>query len=71
MLKVYEVQNHDSSGVDTIGLYFKSMKLVTGHDELEIENESGSCFRVDLIAKTSMQVSKPKSSSLPPIKVPE
>jgi hypothetical protein len=71
MLKVYEVQNHDSSGVDTIGLYFKSMKLVTGHDELEIENESGSRFRVDLIAKTSMQVSTPKTSSLPPIKVPE
>ncbi len=71
MLKVYEVQDHSPSGVDTIGLYFKSMKQVPGRDELEVENESGSRFVVDVVKRTSTPVSKPRSNPLPPIKIPQ
>lgn len=71
MLTIYEVQDHSASGVDTIGLYFKSMKLAPERDELEIENESGTRFIVDLTKKTSTQVSITQPSSLPPIKIPE
>lgn len=71
MLKVYEVQDHAPSGVDTIGLYFKAMKQVPGRDELEIENESGSRFLVDVVKRTSTPISKPRGNPLPPISIPQ
>jgi hypothetical protein len=71
MLKVYEVQDHSASGVDTIGLHFKTMKRVSGHDQLEIENESGSRFLVDVVKRTSTPISKPRANPLPPISIPQ
>lgn len=71
LLKVYEVQDNSASGVDSIGLYFKNMALVPGSDTLDIENESGSHFIVDLNAKNSTPVPKPKDNPLPPIKIPK
>lgn len=71
MLKVYEVQDHSPFGVDVIGLYFKTMKQVPGRGELEIENESGSRFLVDVEQRTSTLISKPRANQLPPIKIPQ
>ncbi|MFG6486863.1 hypothetical protein ACG04R_09280 [Roseateles sp. BYS78W] len=70
-LKVYDVQDHAPSGVDTIGLYFKTMQQVPGRDELEIENESGSRFLIDVVKRTSTPLSKPRANQLPPIKIPQ
>ncbi|NJD07368.1 MAG: hypothetical protein FIA97_12850 [Methylococcaceae bacterium] len=71
ILKVYELQNHSAVGVDNIGVYFTRMSLVPGRDELEIENETGARFVVDLARRTSTPVRQPKPASLPPIKIPE
>jgi hypothetical protein len=68
MLQVYDVKDQTPSGVDAIGLYFRSMKLVRGKDELEIEDEAGRRFRVDVVARTVAQVSAPseRKTSPPP-----
>ncbi len=61
-LKVYEVPDYSTEGVDNIGLYFRWMHLVPGHDEIEIENEAGGRYIVDLAHRTSTQVSGPPST---------
>jgi hypothetical protein len=59
MLKVYEVASQDAYGVTTPGRYFRSMTLVPERDELEIENEAGGRFRVDLRRRLSAWMSGP------------
>jgi hypothetical protein len=71
MLKVYELQDHSAAGVDNIGVYFRSMALIPGQDELEIETETGARYRVDLARRTSTPITQPKPPSLPPIRIPE
>lgn len=61
MLKVYRVSDQTAAGVDDIGVYFHSMKLVPGAAQLEIENEVGGVYRVDLKARTSTWMSGPGS----------
>jgi hypothetical protein len=60
MLKVYHVTDHSAANVETPGIYFRTMKL-TGPDQLEIENEVGGVYRVDLRARSSTWVSGPQS----------
>lgn len=71
LLKVYELQDHSAAGVDNIGVYFRTMELVPGRDELAIENEVGGRFVVDLARRTATPVAQPVPTSLPPIKIPE
>ncbi|MBF6649852.1 PQQ-binding-like beta-propeller repeat protein [Methylobacter sp. BlB1] len=71
MVKVYEVSDQSESGVDSIGIYFKSMALIPGRDALEIEDETGRRFIFDLINKTSDQVSETLIDTLGPIKIPQ
>lgn len=52
-LQVYEVPDHSAQGLPNIGRYFRSMRLVPGRDELEIENEAGGRYLVDLVNRTS------------------
>ncbi len=59
MLKVYRVADHSAAGVDDIGVHFRSMALVPGEDQLEIVNEVGGVYRVDLRARSSRHVSGP------------
>ena len=61
MLKVYFVPDHSAAGVSTPGRYFRRMTLAPDRDELEIENEVGGVYRVDLAARTSAWVSGPDS----------
>jgi hypothetical protein len=70
-LKVYEVSDQSESGVDSIGIYFKSMALIPRRDALEIEDETGRRFIFDLINKTSDQVSETPIDTLGPIKIPQ
>jgi hypothetical protein len=60
MLKVYPVADHSAAGVSSPGIYFRSMKLA-GPDSLEIENEVGGKYIVDLAAHTARWVSGPES----------
>lgn len=60
MLRVYDIPD-DASGVDVPGCYFRSMILVPGHDELEIDNEVGGKYRVDLVERSVTWISGPDS----------
>ena len=62
MLKVYEVPMQDPAIVSTPGRYFRTMRLVPGKNALEIENEVGGKYLVDLDAKTSTWISGPDST---------
>jgi hypothetical protein len=59
MLKVYDVALHEAHGVTTPGRYFTRMALVPGRDELEIENEAGARYRVDLERRSVTWLSGP------------
>lgn len=52
-VKVYEVEVVPGLELDVQRLYFKSMSLVPGRDELLVENESGGKYIVDLKRRTS------------------
>ena len=62
MLQVYAVPDHSAAGVSSPGRYFRRMTLAPDRDELEIENEVGGVYRVDLAARTATWVSGPDSS---------
>lgn len=59
MLRVYEVALQEAHGVTTPGRYFRSMALVPGRDELEIENEAGERWRVDLDRRSAGRAVRP------------
>lgn len=59
MIRVYEVTDESAAGVSTPGCYFRRMTLLAGKNVLEIENEVGGVFRVDLAKRTSTWVSGP------------
>ena len=61
MLKVYEVTVHDAAGVSTPGRYFRIMHLVPERNEIEIENEVGGKYVVDLSKRIATWVSGPDS----------
>lgn len=61
MLKVYPVTDQSSAGVESPGIYFRSMNLVTGRAALEIENEVGGKYLVDLQQRSAAWVSGPES----------
>ncbi|GLQ99218.1 hypothetical protein GCM10007863_36380 [Dyella mobilis] len=61
MLKVYEVPGQDAAGVSTPGRYFRSMRLLQDRGEIEIENEVGGKYVVDLSKRTSTWISGPDS----------
>jgi len=64
-LKVYEVPDHSAAGVPNMGRYFRSMRLVPDRPELEIENESGGRYLVNVETRTVKDVS-PIPASAPP-----
>ncbi len=59
-LKVYDIADHRAVGLPDLPLMFQSMKLVPGAAELEIENESGSVYRVNLARRTATLVGGPE-----------
>ena len=61
MLKVHPVTDHNAAGVETPGIYFRSMKMVSGSEQLEIENEVGGQYLVDLQKRKPNWVSGPES----------
>lgn len=52
-VKVYEVETVPGLEPDVQWIYFKSMSLVPGRDELLIENEVGGRYLIDLEKRSS------------------
>jgi hypothetical protein len=67
-LQVYSVPDQSAQGVPNMGRYFRSMRLVPGRDELEIENEAGGRYLVDLNGRsvTTMPGSTPETQPTAP-----
>lgn len=61
MLKVYKVPVYDDEFVSSPGRHFRSMRLVPGRDEIEIENEVGGKYLVDLSERSAKWISGPDS----------
>ena len=61
MLKVYEIPESGAPGLSSPGRYFRTMELVPGTDEMEIENEVGGRYRVDLKERRATWISGPDS----------
>lgn len=62
-LKVYEVPDLRAAGRPTMARYFKSMRLSVDGSALEIENEAGGIYCVDLQSKTVTQVGGPPATA--------
>jgi len=64
-LKVYDVPDYKSAGVSVGGIYFRSMRLISSSNELEIENEVGSLYRVELATHSVKKISGPPDKAPP------
>ncbi len=69
-LKVYEVQDQRVAGLPTFARYFRSMILTPDGAALDIEDETGAVYRVDLARRTSTFISGPPDISPPERLVP-
>jgi hypothetical protein len=63
-LQVYELADPGAAG--DCARHFRSMRLVPGRAELEIESETGSRYLVDLAGRTSTLLSSPAPASARP-----
>jgi hypothetical protein len=61
-LKVYEVPDPGPGAPERIGRYFRAMRLVTSR-VLEIEDEAGGVYHVNLDTRAVTQVSGPPDSN--------
>ncbi|MBE0436051.1 MAG: PQQ-binding-like beta-propeller repeat protein [Methylomicrobium sp.] len=64
-LKIYEVPDSRSAGVEMGGVYFRTMKILTESNALKIENEVGSVYRVDLTSHEVQKLSGPPDEASP------
>ena len=62
-LKVYAVPDARAQGRPALPRYFRALRLGADKSSLEIENEAGGVYRVDLSARTSAQISGPPASA--------
>jgi hypothetical protein len=65
-LQVYELADLAAGGAGACARHFRSMRLVPGRAELEIESETGSRYLVDLAERTSTLLSSPAPASARP-----
>jgi len=70
------VPDHCAAGVAMGGIYFRSMRLAENGAVLEIENEVGGVYRVDLDSRQVTKVAGPPDEAppvqpLPPKPLPE
>jgi hypothetical protein len=69
-LQVYRVPDHRAAGVAMGGIYFRSMRLAANGTALEIENEVGGAYRVDLATRQVTKVGGPPDEAPPAAPVP-
>ncbi|PTT91567.1 hypothetical protein DBR42_03585 [Pelomonas sp. HMWF004] len=64
-LKVYTVAVPKVPGAPAFARYFRTMKLSADSSALEIEDEVGAVYRVDLATRVSTQLSGPPETASP------
>ena len=64
-MQVYTVKSDPRGPSSHPGRYFRSMALVPGSDELDIEDEDGGQHRVDLIRRTARRTGGPPETAPP------
>ena len=62
-LKVYDVPDARAHGRPALPRYFRALRLGVDPSSLEIENDAGGVYRLDLAAHTSTQISGPPASA--------
>ena len=62
LLQVYTVHVEPGAPSSHPGRYFRSMRMVPGTDELEIEDEVGVVHRVDVVRRSARRVGGPPES---------
>lgn len=69
-IKVYDALDHRAAGIAAGpgAIYFRSMSLAPDGTALEIENEVGGRYLVDLTTRTSVQVGGPAPTATAPSK---
>lgn len=65
-VQIYEVPDPDDPGLSGTGRYFRSMQLVDNGSAIEIENEVGARYLVDLSNRRTNQLSGPESHAVAP-----
>ncbi|MBP6765038.1 MAG: hypothetical protein KA141_08580 [Rubrivivax sp.] len=61
MVKVYHIAAPTRPGLPAMGRYFRRMSLLPDGKHVEVENEVGAIYRVDLKARSSTWISGPDS----------
>lgn len=69
-LKVYNVPNQDPAAPRRLSIYFRSMRLAGG-DILQIEDEVGRVFHVNLATRGVIQISGPQETAPKPAANPK
>lgn len=69
-LKVYDVPNQDPAAPRRLSIYFRSMRLAEG-DVLQIEDEVGRVFHVNLATRGIAQISGPRERAPKPAAKPK
>jgi hypothetical protein len=69
-LQVYKVPDHRAAGVAMGGIYFRSMRLAGNGAALEIENEVGGLYRVDLASRQVTKIGGPPDEAPPAPQAP-
>lgn len=64
-IRVYKVET-PPPGLSPMGRYFRSMQLVPGEETLEIANESGGRYRIDLHTREVTSIGLPESAEPAP-----
>ena len=62
----HEVADGRAAGHPTMARHFRSMQLLPGGQALEIVNEAGGVYRVDLASRGATQVGGPPASAAAP-----
>lgn len=62
-MRVYTLPDHAGAGVEAPGRYFRSMKVVEGTDTLQIEDEVGVTYQVNLVRRSATRVGGPPETA--------
>lgn len=65
LLQVYTVRDDPGAPMRHPGIYFRSLALVPDSGELEIENEVGGLYRVDLAKRQARELGGPPERAAP------
>jgi hypothetical protein len=63
-LQVYPVPDHRAAGLPAMARNFRALRLAADGQALEVENESGGLYRVELATRAVNQISGPPATAV-------